>query len=76
MKIALVSDIHGNRQALEAVIADAAVQGVDGWWALGDLVAIGPDPVPTLELLTSLPAVRITRGNTERYVLTEDRPPP
>lgn len=76
MKIALVSDIHGNRQALEAAIADAAVQGVDGWWALGDLVAIGPDPVPTLELLTSLPAVRITRGNTERYVLTEDRPSP
>jgi predicted phosphodiesterase len=76
VKIALVSDIHGNRQALEAVIADAAVQGVDGWWALGDLVAIGPDPVPTLELLTNLPAVRITRGNTERYVLTEDRPPP
>jgi diadenosine tetraphosphatase ApaH/serine/threonine PP2A family protein phosphatase len=45
-------------------------------WALGDLVALGPDPVPTLELLTNLPAIRIIRGNTERYVLTEDRPLP
>ena len=76
MKIGLVSDIHGNRHALEAVIADAAAQGVDRWWALGDLVAIGPDPVPTLELLADLPELRVTRGNTERYVLTEDRPPP
>ncbi|HMG43761.1 MAG TPA: metallophosphoesterase family protein [Acidimicrobiales bacterium] len=76
VRIALVSDIHGNRQALEAVIADATTRGVDRWWALGDLVAIGPDPVPTLELLADLPAVQVTRGNTERYVLTDDRPPP
>jgi predicted phosphodiesterase len=76
VRIALVSDIHGNRQALEAVVADATGQRVDRWWVLGDLVALGPDPVPTLELLANLPAIQITRGNTERYVLTEDRPPP
>jgi predicted phosphodiesterase len=76
VKLGLVSDIHGNRHALEAVVADAAEQGVDRWWVLGDLVAIGPDPVPTLELLVNLPDVQITSGNTERYVLTGDRPPP
>ncbi len=76
MRLALISDIHGNRHALEAVVADAGEQLVDAWWALGDLVAIGPEPVRTLELLANLPAVRITRGNTERYVLTTDRPPP
>jgi predicted phosphodiesterase len=71
-----MSDIHGNRHALEAVVADAAGQGVDRWWVLGDIVAIGPQPLRTLEMVANLPRVEITRGNTERYVLTEDRPPP
>jgi predicted phosphodiesterase len=72
----VLSDIHGNRTALEAVIADGRDRGVDTWWALGDLVAIGPDPVDTLELLANVSKVLVTRGNTERYVLTRDRPPP
>lgn len=76
VKLGLVSDIHGNRIALEAVVADASTQGVDAWWALGDLVAVGPEPVQTLELVSNLPGVQITSGNTERYVLTRDRPPP
>lgn len=71
-----MSDIHGNRHALEAVITDGTTQGVDRWWVLGDLVAIGPDPVGALELTANLPDVRVTSGNTERYVLTDDRPPP
>lgn len=71
-----MSDIHGNRQALEAVVADAAERGVDRWWVLGDLVAIGPDPVRTVELIANLPNVQVIGGNTERYVLTDDRPPP
>ena len=76
MKLGLISDIHGNRTALDAVIADGARQDVDSWWVLGDLVAIGPEPVATLELVANLPGVRVTRGNTERYVLTRDRPAP
>lgn len=71
-----MSDIHGNRHALEAVVADAVGQGVDRWWVLGDLVAIGPDPVGVVEVVANLPSVEVTRGNTERYVLTDDRPPP
>jgi diadenosine tetraphosphatase ApaH/serine/threonine PP2A family protein phosphatase len=43
---------------------------------LGDVVAIGPDPVQTVEMVANLPGVQVTSGNTERYVLTEDRPPP
>jgi predicted phosphodiesterase len=76
MALGVLSDVHGNRIALEAVIADGRGRGVDRWWVLGDLVAIGPDPVATLELLTNLPNAVLTRGNTERYVLTRDRPPP
>ena len=76
MKLGLVSDVHGNRTALEGVVADGAAQGVTGWWVLGDVVAIGPEPVRTLELVVDLPEVRVIKGNTERYVLTRDRPPP
>ena len=76
MRLGLMSDIHGNRHAAEAVVADAVRQGVERWWVLGDLVAIGPEPGPTLDLIANLPDVEVTRGNTERYALTADRPPP
>jgi predicted phosphodiesterase len=74
--LGVISDVHGNRVALEAVIADGVSQGVDSWWVLGDVVAIGPEPVATLDVVLGLPNVAIIRGNTERYVLTTDRPPP
>jgi predicted phosphodiesterase len=76
VKLGLVSDIHGNRVALEAVVADGRRQEVDQWWVLGDLVAIGPEPGRTLELLVDLPQMTAISGNTERYVLTNDRPRP
>ena len=76
MRLGLLSDVHGNRVALEAVVEDGRRQGVDVWWALGDLVAIGPEPVETLALLRDLPGVRFVRGNTDRYVVTGDRPFP
>jgi predicted phosphodiesterase len=76
MRLGLISDIHGNRLALEAVVADGRARGVEAWWALGDLAAVGAEPVATLELLADLPGLVATRGNTERYVLTGERPPP
>ena len=48
MRLGLISDVHGNRIALDAVVADGNAFGVDAWWVLGDLVAIGPEPVETL----------------------------
>jgi predicted phosphodiesterase len=76
MRLALLSDIHGNLIALNAVLADIEAQGgVDGYWVLGDLVALGYDPAGVLLRLTSLPHVHFTRGNADRYV-TSDRPPP
>ncbi len=76
MRLGVFSDVHGNRHALEAVVADGADRGVDRWWALGDLTAIGPDPVGVLEVVGNLPDCVATYGNTERYTLTEDRPFP
>lgn len=76
MRLALLSDIHGNPIALEAVLADVEAQGgVDGYLVLGDLAAIGHDPVTVLERVSALPGVRIIRGNTDRYLVTGDRPP-
>ena len=44
MRIAVLSDIHGNRHALEAVLAAVAETAVDEIWCLGDLVGYGADP--------------------------------
>jgi putative phosphoesterase len=77
MRIALLSDIHGNLVALDAVLANIAREGgVDEYWVLGDLVALGPDPVGVMERLELLPGLRMIRGNTDRYVVSGDRPSP
>jgi predicted phosphodiesterase len=77
MRIALLADIHGNAIALEAVLADIAREGgADAYWILGDLVAIGPDPVGVLQQIDALPDKKIIRGNTDRYVAFGDRPGP
>ncbi|MDX1945691.1 MAG: metallophosphoesterase family protein [Pirellulaceae bacterium] len=44
MKRALISDIHGNIDALEMVLADIASQGCDSIYCLGDIVGYGPNP--------------------------------
>ena len=77
MRVAVLADIHGNSIALDAVLADIASAGsVTEYWILGDLVALGPDPVGVLQRISALPQVQIIRGNTDRYVVTGDRPPP
>jgi len=77
MRLAIFSDIHGNPLALEAVLSDIQSQGeADRYWVLGDFAAIGYDPVTPLEKLTALPHASFTRGNTDRYVVTEDLPVP
>lgn len=44
MKHAVISDIHGNLEALQAVLEDVSSQGVDGVVCLGDIVGYGPNP--------------------------------
>jgi predicted phosphodiesterase len=77
MKIAILSDIHGNRLALDAVLTDIESQGgVDATWFLGDLCALGPQPILALEGIQSIPNRVMVRGNTDRYLLTGERPGP
>jgi predicted phosphodiesterase len=77
LRIALISDIHGNLLALEAVLADIAAQGgVDAYWILGDFSSLGYDPVGVLERITQLPNALFSRGNHDRYTVTGERPGP
>jgi len=47
--IAVISDIHGNIEALDAVWADIAARGIDKIFCLGDVVGYGPDPEACLD---------------------------
>lgn len=74
-RMAVLSDIHGNLLALEAVLADLERQGrPDVYWVLGDLVAFFPWPRETLDRLRALPGVHFVQGNTDRYLVTGRRP--
>ena len=44
MQVGLITDIHGNREALTAVLADAGARGCARFAILGDVVGYGPDP--------------------------------
>ena len=72
MKIAVLSDIHGNVAALDAVLADIATRGVDQIVNLGDICSGGLFPVETADRLMSL-ALPTIRGNHERQLLTLPR---
>jgi len=50
MKVAIISDIHGNRQAFEAVLSDIVDESVAEVWCLGDLVGYGADPDACVDL--------------------------
>ncbi|PTL84311.1 YfcE family phosphodiesterase [Vitiosangium sp. GDMCC 1.1324] len=71
MKIAAVSDIHGNVEALEAVLADIDRRGADVIVNLGDIVSGPLQPRETADLLMSLGLPTI-RGNHERQLLGPD----
>jgi len=71
MRIAVLSDIHGNLPALEAVLSDVQRQGVDDVVVAGDFTG-GPQPQETTDLLCSLGSWMI-RGNSEDYCLAYDR---
>ncbi|HEY0492419.1 MAG TPA: metallophosphoesterase family protein [Candidatus Dormibacteraeota bacterium] len=66
MRIALLSDIHSNLEALEAVLA--AVPKVDRVVVLGDIVGYGPDPNAVISRLRSVGA-RAVRGNHDQAML-------
>ena len=62
MRTAVISDVHGNLEALEAVCRDVDRRSLDTWICLGDVVGYGPAPPACLARTRSL-AVRSVMGN-------------
>jgi len=62
MKIAILSDVHANLEALAAVLDDATARGAERLWCLGDSVGYGPDPAAVLAILRGRDAL-IVAGN-------------
>ncbi len=50
MKRAILSDIHGNLEALNAVLADIKSQDISQIYCLGDVIGYGPNPLDCLDL--------------------------
>ena len=61
MRILVISDLHANYTALEAVLEDAGT--VDETWCLGDMVGYGPDPNAVVELVREIPNLTCLLGN-------------
>ncbi len=72
MRVAFVTDVHGNLPALEAVLADARRKGVDAVWDGGDAVGYHPWPSQCVQLLADTCSVAIM-GNYDRKVLKAPR---
>lgn len=68
MRIAVLADVHGNLPALEAVVNEFQVQGIDQVWHLGDAVGYGAEPFACLQLMADLDTVMIM-GNHEQAAL-------
>lgn len=68
MRIALISDIHGNLTALEAALADIARLGADKIVCLGDVALEGPQPLEVIHRLRDL-YIPVVKGNTDDWLL-------
>jgi len=67
VKLAIISDVHGNLHALDAVLDDIAAQGVDATLALGDFLSGPFDPAGVADRLIGLDLPSV-RGNHDRYL--------
>jgi predicted phosphodiesterase len=70
MKVAVISDIHGNRQAFESVLEAVAASDAEELWCLGDLVGYGADPDACVELAREHAAVCLA-GNHDLAAIGE-----
>jgi len=67
MKYAVISDIHGNNHAFQAVLADAEAIGVDTYLLLGDYASSFPQGGEVVDAIRKLKSAVVVRGNGEDY---------
>ena len=68
MRIAIFTDIHGNRRALEAIVEDIKKEKIDEVICLGDILALGPNPSECMELIINN-NIKLILGNHDLYLL-------
>ncbi|MFB5191660.1 metallophosphoesterase family protein [Alicyclobacillus fastidiosus] len=73
MRVAFISDIHGNAVALRAVLDDIRSTGCDKVYVLGDICYRGPDPKACLEMVQDA-AFDVLKGNADEWVVTGIQP--
>lgn len=73
MRMAFISDIHGNFKALEAVLEDIEKKQVDRIAVLGDIAYRGPEPKKALDRVRNLEADRL-KGNADEWMVRGVRP--
>lgn len=71
MRYAVLSDIHGNAEALEAVLEVADCHGVEAYLCLGDIVGYGPDPARVVGEVVARGMVSV-RGNHDEAAVNPD----
>ncbi|MFX1513614.1 MAG: metallophosphoesterase family protein [Promethearchaeota archaeon] len=71
MRIAFISDIHGNLQALKTTLEHLETQEIDNIFCVGDIVGYYPDPIACIELVKNH-ASQVIAGNHDVTVTTED----
>src|SRR5918911_3132157 len=73
MRVAIIADIHGNRVALDAVLAELGGEHIDQLVCLGDVAATGPQPREALDRLREL-GCPVVMGNADASLLDPTRP--
>jgi len=68
MRYLIFSDIHGNLEALKAVLEDAKKKKIDHYLFLGDLVGYGASPNEVIQTVLSLKKLTMVRGNHDKAV--------
>jgi diadenosine tetraphosphatase ApaH/serine/threonine PP2A family protein phosphatase len=69
LKYLIFSDVHGNLEALEAVLAHGASAGAESYICLGDIIGYGADPNECVEAVRALPACACVKGNHDAAVV-------
>ncbi|MFC7062215.1 metallophosphoesterase family protein [Halobacillus seohaensis] len=68
MRLAFISDIHGNARALEAVLEDIEKRNIDQLFVLGDISYRGLEPQRSVEMVRKLDA-KVIKGNADEWVV-------
>ena len=70
MKIGLISDIHGNKKALDAVLKQFEKENIDKIICIGDLVGGAPMSEEVIQIIINMGSkVIAVKGNRERYII-------